>query len=398
MTEENFEDLLNESFAAEAGVAMGQKVTATVVSIGAEYIFLDLGTRSEGMVVREELELNGELTVKVGDSLEVVTSVSKDGAIMCATRLGQSSMERSDDTAAMMAQLRDAFEAGLTVEGKVKETNKGGFNVDIFGVRAFCPISQIDLAYCDKPDEHVGHTYEFLITRLESDARNVVVSRRALLQKAADVAKEKAWETLQVGQVMDGIVSSLKPYGAFVKLGDVEGLLHVSEISHSRLKHPEEILATGQPVRVQIKDLDSEKKKVSLSLKSLLADPWDEFAATTASGSIFNGTVAKIADFGAFVEIADGIQGLVHVSQMKTGAHVSNPRTVVSVGQQVEVRVLEIDPQSRRVSLAMVDREAEAEQENADAFRATQSQKASSSASSMGTFGDLLGKSLGGRK
>ena len=394
MTEENFEDMLNESFAAEAGIAIGQKITATVVSVGAEYVFLDLGTRSEGMVIREELERDGELTVNVGDQIEVVTAALKDGAMVCATRLGQGTVERSDDMGALVAQLKDAFDAGLSVEGKVKETNKGGFNVDIFGVRAFCPISQIDIAYCDTPDDHVGRTYEFVITRLENDGRNVVVSRRVLLQKAADIAKEKAWESLAVGQVMDGTVSSLKPYGAFVKLGDVEGLLHISEISHSRIQHPEEVLTAGQPVRVQIKDLDNAKKKISLSLKSLLADPWDEFAATTTTGRVFEGKVMKIADFGAFVEVADGIQGLVHVSQMKTGAHVSNPRSVVSVGQMVEVRVLEVDPQTRRVSLAMVDRDAEAEKANAEEFRSQKSQSATSATASMGTLGDLLGKSL----
>jgi small subunit ribosomal protein S1 len=394
MSVENFEDLLNESFAAEASIAIGQKITATVVSIGAEYVFLDLGTRSEGMVLREELTQDGELTVEVGSQIEVVTSALKDGAMLCATRLGQGSVERTDDTAALVAQLQDAFDAGLSVEGKVKEVNKGGFNVDIFGVRAFCPISQIDSSYCDTPDEHVGKTYEFMITRLENDGRNVVISRRVLLQKAAELAKEKAFETLEVGQVLDGTVSSLQPYGAFVRMGDVEGLLHISEISHTRLKHPEEVLAPGQSLRVQIRELDAVKKKISLSMKSLLEDPWDEFAATTATGMVFVGKVMKIADFGAFVEVSNGIQGLVHVSQMKTGAHVSNPRSVVSVGQEVEVRVLEVDPQTRRVSLTMVDREAEQEQENAQAFRTASQKSSASGAASMGTLGDLLGNSL----
>ncbi len=395
MTVDNFEDLLNDSFAAEASIAIGQKITARVVSIGAEYVFLDLGTRSEGMVLRDELTRDGELSVKIGDAVEVVTSALKDGAMLCATRLGHSSVERTDDTAALVAQLQDAFDAGLTVEGKVKEVNKGGFNVDIFGVRAFCPISQIDSSYCDKPDEHVGRTYEFVITRLENDGRNVVVSRRILLQRAAELAKEKAFETLAVGQVLEGTVSSLQPYGAFIRMGDVEGLLHISEISHTRLKHPEEVLAPGQTLSVQIKELDAVKKKISLSMKSLLEDPWDEFAGTTTTGTVLVGKVMKIADFGAFVEIGNGIQGLVHVSQMKTGAHVSNPRAVVSVGQEVEVRVLEVDPQTRRVSLAMVDRDAEQEQENTEAFRkATQKSSASAGSTSMGTLGDLLGNSL----
>lgn len=394
MTEENFEDMLNESIAADAGISIGQKLNATVVSIGAEYIFLDLGTRSEGMVIRDELEKDGELTVAVGDTIEVVTSASKDGAMICATRLGQGNVERSDDMSAVVAQLQEAFNADLSVEGKVKETNKGGFNVDIFGVRAFCPISQIDNTYCDTPDEHVGKTYDFAITRIEGDGKNVVVSRRVLLEKEAELLKEKMWETLSVGQVLDGTVSSLQPYGAFVNIGGTEGLLHISEISHIRLKHPEEALEKGQGLKVQIKELNRESKKISLSLKSLLEDPWDEFVETTTSGQVFNGTVAKIADFGAFVELKDGIQGLVHISQMKTAGHVSNPRSVVSVGQQVEVRVLEVDPQSRRISLTMVDKEADQEQANTEAFRASQSTSSSASSKSMGTLGDLLGGSL----
>lgn len=392
MQEQNFEEMLNESFAADAGISIGQKIEAEVVSIGSEYVFLDLGTRSEGMLLRAELEKDGELSVSVGDKISVVTTAVRDGAMICATKMGQGSVERSDNMSAVVGQLQDAFDAGLAVEGKVKETNKGGFTVDMFGVSAFCPISQIDNVYCEAPDEHVGKTYMFAINRIENEGKNVVVSRRTILEQEAEVLRDKLWETLSAGQVLDGTVSSLQPYGAFVNIGGTEGLLHISEISHTRLQHPEEVLSKGQAIKVQIKELNPESKKISLSLKSLLDDPWDEFVGTTATGAVFEGKVAKIADFGAFVELSDGVQGLVHISQMKTAGHVSNPRSVVSVGQTVEVRVLEIDPSTRRVSLTMVDKDAEQEQANTDAFRA--STKRSAASSSMGTFADVLNSSL----
>jgi len=391
MSNDSFEAMLNESFSREAGVAIGTRVRAAVVSIGAEYVFLDLGMRSEAMLPRAEVEQDGALTVAVGDTVEVVTVAVRDGSLMCARRLAQAAtVDRKDDRIAIAAQVQEAFDAGMPVEGRVKESNKGGFNVDVCGMRAFCPVSQIDIVYCDQPDVHVGKTYSFQITKLDNGGREMVVSRRVLLQKEAEALKEEAWKTLSVGEVRDGVVTSLQPYGAFVNIGGVEGLLHVSEISHVRIGHPEEVLQKGQSVKVQIKDLDAAKRKISLSLKSLLDDPWDEFAAGVHAGAVLEGTVTRVVDFGAFVEVASGIEGLVHVSAMKVGERVSNPRRVVSPGQKVEVRVQEIDPDSRRVSLAMVDKDAEEEKAATESFRAS-----ASAGSSMGTLGDLMGKKLG---
>ncbi|MBN2802734.1 MAG: S1 RNA-binding domain-containing protein [Deltaproteobacteria bacterium] len=386
---DNFEQMLNESLDKNAGVAMGEKITATIVSIGSEYIFLDLGMRSEGMILRSEFEKEGELTVKEGQSIDVVTVASKDGAVMCATRMGHGVVEKNDNKSALAARVKDAFDAELPVEGKVKGVNKGGFDIDIFGLRAFCPISQIDTAYCEKPDEHLEKTYLFKISRFENDGANIIVSRREILKVEEEEAKKRAFEILKAGDVIDGTVSNLMPYGAFVKIGGVEGLLHVSQISHTRINHPDEVLTQGQPIKVQISDINRDNGKISLSLKSLLADPWDEFIETVKTGSLFNGTVSRIMDFGAFVEILPGIEGLVHVSQMKTGEHVNNPRRLLNVKDSIEVRILDIDPDNRKISLTMVDHDAEEEKQATEDFRS-----ASKAGSSMGTFGDLLNNSI----
>jgi small subunit ribosomal protein S1 len=390
---DDFEDLLNESAAKVAGVGVGEKLDATVVSIGKEHVFLDIGIRSEGLLLRAEVERDGELTVAVGDRIPVYTVGARDGAVMCARRLGAAAggaADRRDDQAAVLAQIKDAFEAGMPIEGAVKEVNKGGFSVSVLGVRAFCPVSQIDRVYCEKPDEHLGRTYAFSIIRFEEGGRNIVLSRRAILEREAEEAAQIALERLREGDVVEGEVKSLQKYGAFVDLGGVEGLVHVSELSHKRVGHPDEVLSLGQRVRVQIREIDRAKGKISLSLKSLLDDPWNEALASLSGGRIAEGVVSRLAAFGAFVELFPGVEGLVHVSQMAADKRVNNPREVVAAGQKIRVRVLEIDPDRRRISLALVDEGAEEERAATEAFRAT----AAAQKRGMGTLGDLLGASM----
>ena len=390
---DDFEDLLNETEAKVAGVAVGEKLDAKVVSIGKEHVFLDIGIRSEGLLLRTEVERDGELTVAIGDRIPVFTVGARDGAVMCACRLGAaagSASDRRDGSEAVLAQLKDAFEAGMPIEGSVKEVNKGGFSVSVLGQRAFCPVSQIDRVYCEKPDEHLGRTYAFSIIRFEESGRNIVLSRRAILEREAEEAAKVAIEHLREGDVVEGEVTSLQKYGAFVDVGGVEGLVHVSELSHTRIGHPDEVVSKGQHVRVQIKEIDRAKGKISLSLKSLLDDPWNEALAGLSAGRLAEGKVSRLAAFGAFVELFPGVEGLVHVSQMATDKRVNNPREMVSPGAKVRVRVLEIDPDRRRISLALVDESAEEEREATEAFRAS----SASHKRGMGTLGDLLGASL----
>jgi len=389
---EDFEKMLNDSEAKAAGVGVGEKLDATVVSIGKEHVFLDIGTRSEGMLQRAEVERDGKLTVAVGDRIPVFTVGVRDGAMMCARRLGAAAgnaLDRRDDAAAVLAQIKDAFDAGMPVEGTVKEAIKGGFSVSVLGHRAFCPVSQIDRVYCEKPEEHVGRTYAFEITGFEESGRNVVLSRRAILKREAEEAAKITIERLGPGDIVEGEVTSIRKYGAFVDIGGVEGLLHVSELSHARVGHPDEVVSKGQRVRVQIKEIDRVQGKISLSLKSLIDDPWNEALRSLAAGRMCEGTVTRLAAFGAFVELVPGVEGLVHVSQMAADKRVSNPREVVSPGAKVRVRVLEIDPDRRRISLALVDENAEEEREATEAFRASTGTRKQG----MGTLGDLLGDS-----
>jgi small subunit ribosomal protein S1 len=218
----------------------------------------------------------------------------------------------------------------------------------------------------------------------------MVLSRRAILEREAEEAAKIAIESLHEGDVVEGEITSLQKYGAFVDVGGVEGLIHVSELSHTRVGHPDEVVSKGQHVRVQIKEIDRAKGKISLSLKSLLDDPWNEALATLSAGRLAEGKVSRLAAFGAFVEMFPGVEGLVHVSQMAVDKRVNNPREMVSVGQKVRVRVLEIDPDRRRISLALVDEGAEEEREATEEFRAS----AASHKRGMGTLGDLLGASL----
>ena len=395
MNNDSFESMLEESFAADAGVAPGQKIEATVVSIGKEYVFLDLGTRAEGMMMLEEVERDGEVDVAEGDRITVFTAGAKDGAVICRRTVGGGTMERTDDKAMLLEQIREAHDAGMPVEGTVKEVNKGGFSVSVMGVRAFCPISQIARGYCENPAEHLERTYSFAVIKFEEGGRNVVLSRRQIQEREAEEAAAQAWETLTEGQVYEGTVTSLQKYGAFVDIGGIEGLVHVSEISHKRVGHPDEVLSEGQAVKVQIKELDHGSHKISLSLKSLLEDPWREALASLTAGRVVVGKVTRLAAFGAFVEVEDGVEGLVHVSRMSETRRVSNPREMVSQGDEVRVRVLEIDPESRRISLELVDENAEEEREITESFRAS---KKAQGRGGMGTLGDLLSSSLNKKK
>jgi len=389
---DDFESMLDESFAADAGISPGEKIEVTVVSIGAEHVFLDLGTRAEGMIPREELTVEGELSVAIGDRITVFTTGSRDGAVECARTIGgASSMDRGLDKEALMEKISEAHDAGIPVEGIVKEVNKGGFSVSIMGVRAFCPVSQIERGFCETPEDHLEKTYSFSIIKYEEGGRNVVVSRRRILEQEAEEAAAEAWGGLKEGDIFDGTVSSVQKYGAFVDIGGIDGLVHVSEISHTRVEDPKEVLDVGQKVRVQIKDLNHSDKKISLSLKSLETDPWSDAVSKITSGRVMKGVVTRIVQFGAFVELMPGVEGLVHISQMSQEKRISNPREIVSQGGDVKVKVLEIDPDRRRISLAIVDENA---QDEAAVTRDLQELQAKASKSGMGTLGDLLKGSI----
>lgn len=384
-------ELEGQAKAAQAtrSYRVGDTVTARIVAITADAVFVDLGAKAEGMIERSELlDSDGNPTVVVGDSIEArVAQLSEDRIVL---------RTRGAKAAGGAAELAQARELGLTVEGMVTGVNKGGVEVTVAGIRAFCPISQLDTEFVQDPSSFVGRKLEFQVTSYQASGRgdpNVVVSRKAVLavEKAKRAAEVRA--RLEIGSVVSGTVTAIKDYGAFVDLGGVEGMLHVSELGFARVKHPSDVLSVGQTIDVQVMKLepsDNPKRpdRISLSLKSLQQDPWVAAAESLTAGKRLRGRVERVESFGAFVRVAEGIEGLVHVSELASDRRVSHAREVVSVGQEVEVVVLEVDPTKRRVALSMKAIDAQQEAEQVAAYRPA-------SGGSLGTFADLMKKKLG---
>ncbi len=321
---------------------LGEKVSGVVVSISVEWVIVDLGAKTEGvMEVGDLLDGEGELNVKVGDTLEAFVSSVEDGVRLSKrVRPGSGSDEA----------LQDIFEAGLPVEGVVTGVNKGGLEVKIAGKRAFCQLSQIQLGYCEDPSIFVGQKLEFKI--LKMSARDLLVSRRALLEAERSEKATELWQTLDEGQIYDGEVTRVAAFGAFVDLGGVDGLIHVSELSYERVEDATSVLAVGQQVKVQVLKVDRDSGRIGLSLKALADDPWDEAFNRFPPGMELQGKVTRIMPFGAFVALGDGMEGLVHISEL-ADRRIGHPKEVVEEGQTVGVRVIEVDLERRRIALSM---------------------------------------------
>jgi small subunit ribosomal protein S1 len=353
--EESFADLLNASFKPALRIKVGEVAEGKVISIGKDNIFLDLGTRAEGMIDREECVRQGQLTVHPGDALQVLVTSFRDGIFHCTSRLRQAGRgdSRSAKDSPSLAMLREAFTTRIPVEGRVKAVNKGGFDVQVMGQKAFCPISQIERNYCQNPEVHLEQTYSFLITQYEEDGRNIVIGRKELLQAEEREKARLLWQELEVKQVREGIVTSVHDYGAFVDIGGAEGLLHVSEISYRKIQSAKEVLQAGQQLQVAIIKLDPETGKISLSLKSLLADPWTAACDKLTVGSEIAGRVVHLKPFGAFVELFPGVTGLLHVSRLGVERRINHPKEILTVGDEVQVRILAVDPLRKTLSLTM---------------------------------------------
>jgi small subunit ribosomal protein S1 len=329
---------------------LGDLVQGRIVSVSEEVLLLDIGARAEAVAdAREFRGPDGQLTVSVGDTLEL--HVVQAGESLTLARAAPRRPKRSVEA------LRQARESGLPVRGRVVAVNPGGLTIDVDGVRAFCPLSQIDEQHVEDPAPYVGRRLEFLVTEVEASRSRAVLSRRRLLTRQRAEAAKSRLASLAAGQEMDGSVTRLEPYGAFVDLGGIEGLVHVSEISRDRLAHPRDALAAGDKVRVRVIEVERGKggrPRVALSIRALAPDPWEGAAARFAVGSRVSGVVVRLADFGAFVNLAPGIDGLVHVSQA-SDHRITHVREVLSTGQAVEAIVLSLEPERRRVSLSIRD-------------------------------------------
>jgi len=346
---ESFDTGMNEN------IRVGQRISGKIISIGRDAVFVDTGTKIDGVVDKAEiLDENGEMPYKKGDVLDLYV-VSFTG--------GEIRLSKGLSGVGSTAALRSAFEESVPLEGKVKGLIKGGFHVEVMQTRAFCPMGQMDLSFVERPDEHVGKTYLFLITQFEEGGKNVVVSRRELLKREQEKAREAFCEGIAAGSVLDGRVTKVMPYGAFVELfPGVDGMVHISELSWSRLEKSEE--AVKKDDRVTVKVLEMEKGtsghiKISLSLKQVTGDPWEGVGERFHEGDKVIGKVKQLAKFGAFVEISPGIEGLVHISEMSYTKRVLNPDEIVKQGESVYVIVKEMDLPKRRISLSIKDAEGD---------------------------------------
>ena len=365
---------------------VGDMVRGQVISVGREAAFVALGAKAEGVLDLEQIiDADGQVTVKPGDTVEArVTELRGDTPVL------RTAMGRGPDARAELAQ---AQEHQIPVEGLVTAVNKGGVEVQVAGTRAFCPMSQLDNRYVEDPASFVGQKLTFRITRYETGrgTPNLVLSRRALLEEEAAVRAAETRTKLHEGAVMAGTVITIKPYGAFVDIGGIEGLLPIGELSFARVDQTSDILAVGQRLEVQVLKIEKtgdpkRPEKISLSLKALATDPWDEVDRRFGEGGRVRGTVTRLQPFGAFVELLPGVEGLVHISELGAGRRIQHPREVVRTGEEVEVQVLSVDRERRRISLSMaaVTRTDEAAAE-AEAIR-----EMPSSPRSLGTFADLL--------
>ena len=346
---ESFAELFEASI-EETGldIERGSVITGTVVAIDSDWITVDTGLKSEGIVAREEfLSEEGELEVEVGDTVDVVVEAVDNG--MGQTLLSREKAKRVE-TWNILEKISDNDEI---VKGIISSKVKGGFTVDIGSVRAFLPGSLVDVRPIRDTTHLEGKELEFKVIKLDQKRNNVVVSRRAVMEAENSAEREELLNKLEEGIEVDGIVKNLTDYGAFVDLGGIDGLLHITDMAWRRIKHPSEVVEVGQDLKVKVLKFDRERNRVSLGLKQLGTDPWDNVGGTYPVGSVVKARVTNLTDYGCFAEISEGIEGLVHVSEMDHTNKNIHPSKVVQVGDEVEVMILDIDEERRRISLGI---------------------------------------------
>ena len=380
---ESFAQLFEESL-KELETRQGSIVTGTVVAINKGFVFVDAGLKSEAAIPAEEFQnAQGEITVQVGDQVQVALDAVEDG--FGETKLSREKAVRHESWIA----LEKAYEDQETVVGLINGKVKGGFTVELNGVRAFLPGSLVDTRPVRDTLHLEGKELEFKVIKLDQKRNNVVVSRRAVIESENSQERDQLLETLQEGAEVKGIVKNLTDYGAFVDLGGVDGLLHITDMAWKRVKHPGEIVNVGDEVTVKVLKFDRDRTRVSLGLKQLGQDPWAAIAENYPVNSKLTGKVTNLTDYGCFVEILDGIEGLVHVSEMDWTNKNIHPSKVVSVGDEVEVMVLEIDQERRRISLGLKQCKPNPWQQFADTHN--KGDKVSGKIKSITDFGIFIG-------
>jgi len=344
---ESFAELFEQSFASQQ-IRPGAILTGIVVEVNDDVVIVNAGLKSESVIPTEQFKNErGELEVAVGDEVEVALDAVEDG--FGETRLSREKAKRSRT----WTVLEEAFEKGEVVQGMITGRVKGGFTVELELVRAFLPGSLVDIRPVRDPTYLEGKMLDFKVIKLDRKRNNVVVSRRAVVEEEYSAERDELLKNLTEGAVLSGVVKNLTDYGAFVDLGGIDGLLHITDMAWRRVKNPSEVVNVGDEIRVKVLKFDRERNRVSLGLKQLGEDPWQDIARRYPQNTRLFGRVTNLADYGAFVEIEDGVEGLVHVSEMDWTNKNVNPSKVVQIGDEVEVMVLDIDEERRRVSLGI---------------------------------------------
>ena len=348
--ESNLYDQPKEQIAALYGesmsnIAVGETVEGTVTEINKREVIVNIGYKSEGVIAATEFRYAPEL--KVGDSVEVyVESVEDKGGQLILSHKKARQLKSWD-------RVNEAMEQGEIIKGYVKCRTKGGMIVDVFGIEAFLPGSQIDVKPIRDYDVYVDKTMEFKVVKINQEYRNVVVSHKALIEAELEAQKQVIMSKLEKGQILEGTVKNITSYGVFIDLGGVDGLIHITDLSWGRVNHPEEVVALDQKLQVVIIDFDESKKRIALGLKQLTAHPWEALDAELKVGDTVKGKVVVMADYGAFVEIAPGVEGLIHVSEMSWSQHLRSAQDFMKVGDEIEAVVLTLDREERKMSLGI---------------------------------------------
>jgi len=375
----SFEELLKESDTSRRRFKKGEKVTATVVGVTAEWIFIDMGGKSEGVLAREEfVNDTGDLTIQEGDSITAYFIDARGGEYRFTTCI---------DGEAGRFYFEDAWQGGIPVEGLVEKEIKGGYEVRLTGNhRAFCPFSQMGMPGRGAPEEIVGTRQQFKIVEYGEEGKNIIISNRVICEEEQKQKQEELKKTLSEGMTVNGTVVSLPAFGAFVDIGGIQGLVPLSEIGWKRIDKSDDVLSLGQAVTAVIKDLDWEKQRLTLSIKGTIPDPWEGVKDRYITGSRHQGEIVRLAKFGAFVNLEDGVDGLIHISKIGAGRRINHPGEVYETSQTIDVEIESVDAEKRRIGLVPVDyidAKAEADADDYQSYVEKDSR-------SMGTLGDLL--------
>ena len=385
-TEERFEELFNKSFVEPAYFNPGEKIKAEVIKINKNWAFIDLGDKSEGFIAADEFtDDEGYCVIKEGDTIEAYFLSSRNNEKLFTTRISGGAVAN--------AHLEDVYESGIPVEGLVDKEVKGGFEVKIAGnIRAFCPYSQMGHQRVEDAEPFIGQKMTFKIIEYGEKGRNIIVSHRVILEEERQKQKEALRESLEEGMTVQGEITSIRKFGAFVDIGGLEGLIPISEISWGRVEDTESVLSVGQKVDVAIMKLDWANDKFSFSLKEIQPDPWINMGQIYSEGSTHKGKVARLAQFGAFITLEPGIDGLVHISELGKTKRIKHPGEVLEKGQTIEVKIGKIDEEARRVSLLMISNEDGSQE--VDDYKKHMAESSGKSSGSFGTLRDLLQKKL----